>query len=273
MDADDDVTELLRRTLRAIEPWSDEIVLIGGWAIQMYRYAEWADSNVDIVLTEDVDFAVPKQLESTGELNRRLMDQGLVRIASRATNPAITYFQIAEHGSEDLAPSYVEFLTPFIGPSQYSDPVVIAPNVTAQCLRYLELSFDGSLLLPLARVPTLADTGVASIRIPSPASYLLAKALVYPRRGNRRDKDCAYIYWLARITRQIWEDVRRDLDALNIPPRWRARGYEQLRVLFGSERGEGPVRAARSLANPDHSEGIIRRVVQKFLRALGVIAQ
>lgn len=89
---EDDVTELLRRTLRAIEPWSDAIVLIGGWAIQMYRYAEWADSDVDIVLTEDVDFAVPKQLESTGELNRRLTDQGLVRIASRATSPPITYF-------------------------------------------------------------------------------------------------------------------------------------------------------------------------------------
>lgn len=108
---------------------------------------------------------------------------------------------------------------------------------------------------------------------PDQENFLAQENLVYQLRGDRRDKDCAYIYLLARVTRPIWGDVRRDLGALSVHPKWRERGYEQLRVLFGNDRGEGPVRAARSLANPEHSEAVIRRAVQKFLQAVGVIAQ
>ncbi len=208
--------------------------------MQLYRYLEDADSSVDVALTEDVDFAVPKRLESTGELRRRLADHGLVRIPSRATDPPITYFQVAEYGSENLAPTYVEFLTPLVGSSKHGGPVFIAPDVTAQRRRYLDLSFSQPMTLSLTCVPMLAEIGVTSVRIPSPASYLIAKALVYKLRGARRDKDCAYIYLLARITRRRWSDVQRDLDALEIHPSWRKKAYDQLRTLFESELGEGP---------------------------------
>lgn len=125
--------------------------------------------------------------------------------------------------------------------------------------------------MSLANVPWFADIGVPTVRIPSPASYLLAKSLTYPvRKPHHKDKDCAYIYLLARITQPTWTSVRQDLDALDTLPKWRSRAYAQLRDLFVRESGEGPIRAARSLASPEHSELLIRATVRRFLIALGI---
>jgi hypothetical protein len=55
---DDEVLELLRRTLRGLEPWSGQFVVVGGWAMQLYRYLDGADSSVDVDPTKDVDIAV-----------------------------------------------------------------------------------------------------------------------------------------------------------------------------------------------------------------------
>jgi hypothetical protein len=271
MASDQDVTLLLCRTLRALEPWSDQVVLIGGWAMQLYRYLDGADSNVDVVLTKDVDFAVAKPLADADELGARLEREQLTRIWSRTTEPAITYFQNAELGSTDLGPSYAEFLTPLHG-SAKAGPMPIAKSVTAQRLRYLDLSFQRPTSVAALKVPFLDDAEISTICIPSPASYLLGKALVYPNRKlNRKDKDCAYMYQLARITRNIWSEVRQDLDALTMPAKWRTRGYEQLRALFSREPFEGAVRAARSIADPAvHPERVIQAVMQRFLVALGV---
>src|SRR5690606_98757 len=135
-------------------------------------------------------------------LPQHMQEHGLVPIPSRATNPAITIFQSERYGTERRAPEYVELLVAPVGHDD-RDAVEIAPGLGAQTLRYLDLSFAQVRHLSCAQVPFVCDLGALTIPVPSPASYLLAKALVFPQRkhGEKRDGDCAYLYWLARVTR------------------------------------------------------------------------
>lgn len=269
--SDDDVLELLRRTLQAIEPWSGQFVVVGGWAMQLYRYLEGADASVAVDHTKDVDIAVLASSRFPVALPDKLALAGLVPIRSRATQPPVTYFQARERGDQELAPAYVEFLVPQIGADD-RPAVEIAAGIGAQSLRYLDLSFEQTRTVKASQVPFLRELGDMQVQVPSPATYLLAKSLVYEKRkrDEKRDGDCAYIYWLALVTRKLWPDIREDLAALQVPEKWRQRGYAQLRTLFGQRTAEGVVRAVRSIANVDHDAFTVHGVMRRFLQAIGV---
>lgn len=83
--------ELLRRTLRAIEPWSDRFVVVGGWAVQLYRYLDGADANVEVHHTNDVDIAVTPVPRLPIDLSVQLVNEGLQPVRWRS--PPVTYFQ------------------------------------------------------------------------------------------------------------------------------------------------------------------------------------
>jgi hypothetical protein len=271
---DDEVLELLRRTLQGLAPWSDRFVVVGGWAMQLYRYLEGADPSVAVDPTRDVDIAVFARSKFPAALVDHLEQAGLVRIRSRSTQPPVTFFQVREHGEHELAPAYVEFLVPQVGADDRA-AVEIAQGIGAQSLRYLDLSFEQVRSVSASRVPYLCDLGDMKVQVPSPACYLLAKALVYEKRNHdaKRDGDCAYIYWLALVTRRLWPELRADLAALQVHEKWRSRGYQQLRRLFEGRASEGVVRAARSIADVDHNEAVVFAVMRRFLPAIGVAAQ
>jgi hypothetical protein len=104
---------------------------------------------------------------------------------------------------------------------------------------------------------------------------LLAKALVYEKRNRdeKRDGDCAYIYWLALVTRKLWPEIRRDLAELKVPNKWRQRGYTRLRDLFDKQASDGVVRAVRSIANVDHGPAVVHGVMRRFLASVGISDQ
>ncbi|HVI02771.1 MAG TPA: GSU2403 family nucleotidyltransferase fold protein [Enhygromyxa sp.] len=270
----EEALELLRRTLRAIQPWPDQFVVVGGWAMQLYRYLEGADASVAVDHTKDVDIAVLTSSRFPPALSNQLASAGLVPIRSRSTQPPVTYFQARERGEHELAPEYVEFLVPQVGADDRST-IEIAAGVGAQSLRYLDLSFEQVRTLSASSVPFLRELGDMPIQVPSPASYLLAKSLVYEKRkrDEKRDADCAYLYWLALVTRKLWPDIRRDLAQLRVPEKWRRRGYAQLRGLFEQQASEGVVRAVRSIADPDHGPAMVHGVMRRFLEAIGVVEQ
>lgn len=149
----DEALQLLRATLIAVEPWADQFVVIGGWAMQLYRYLADADSGVTVHHTNDIDIAVTIPRRPFEHLPDRLRAQGLVAVRSRATKPATTIYQAERHGSDDRAPEYVEFLVPQIGADK-RDAVEIAPGVGALTLRYLDLSFAQVRIVHAVRVPS-----------------------------------------------------------------------------------------------------------------------
>lgn len=119
-DMNEETVELLRRTLRAIEPWSNQFVVVGGWAMQLYRYLDGADASVEVDHTKDVDIAVMSASQFPAALPGQLARAGLVPIRSRSTHPPVTYFQARERGEQELAPEYVEFLVPQVGADERS---------------------------------------------------------------------------------------------------------------------------------------------------------
>lgn len=69
-DFDEDAKKLLQRSLGALEPWANDVVLIGGWAMQVFRYIDGADASVEIQHTRDVDIASDGALVPPADLVR-----------------------------------------------------------------------------------------------------------------------------------------------------------------------------------------------------------
>lgn len=65
---DERALRLLRRVLDAIGEDSSKIVVVGGWAIQLYRYLDRANVTVEIQPTLDIDLAVRSRV--TDDLSR-----------------------------------------------------------------------------------------------------------------------------------------------------------------------------------------------------------
>lgn len=186
------------------------------------------------------------------------------------THPPITYFQDAAHGQHDLAPVHVEFLIPMVGRSA-APTVEIAPGVGAQTLRYLDLSFEQVIAIDTTVIPFLDGIRPSTVRVPSPAAYLLGKSLTLSRRKpSKRGKDYAYIYQLALVTRALWDQLERDLSRIPIHPKWRSRGYATLRDSFASPESVGVVAAAHTLDDPTVTVEVVFRVVSRFLNEIGV---
>jgi hypothetical protein len=58
-------TDSFNRLVAALEPWLDQIVIVGGWAHQLYR------------LHPDTDIAMPAKLPVTGQdIRKRLLAEG-----------------------------------------------------------------------------------------------------------------------------------------------------------------------------------------------------
>ena len=263
---EEEALELLRRSTLALEQWRDDYVLVGGWAMQLFRELDGMDADVEVQRTLDVDIAVDSSLGD--ELRERLMQTRLTAIPSRSTSPPITRFQRVERGDQELAPVHLEFLVPMRGKGS-NGVENIGPGIGAQALRYLELSFQQRRLVELPRwrgFPSL------HVQVPSPASYLMGKALTLKqRKPNKRDKDYAYIYLLARMSRRSWAELRADFEALDVVPKWRRRATLELRKAFAAASAPGVLGAVRSLDEPEVDEALVFGVMSRFSSALGLL--
>jgi hypothetical protein len=79
--------EYFARLVEALDPWLDQVVIIGGWAHRLYRLHPLAQTlDYEPLGTFDSDIAVPLDLPATGEqLRARLRTT-----ASRAETTAFT---------------------------------------------------------------------------------------------------------------------------------------------------------------------------------------
>src|SRR5580698_7227925 len=68
-------TGSFNRLVAALEPWLDQIVIVGGWAHQLYRLHPSAQQlDYPPLTTVDTDIAVPAKLPVTGQdIRERLL--------------------------------------------------------------------------------------------------------------------------------------------------------------------------------------------------------
>lgn len=242
------------KTLKALQPYHEDIVCIGGCANALYRYHPLASpSSAGYLGTEDIDIAVPERVPVRG--NQTIA--GIIELAGLREEtfgtdrePVIKY--VPRHG--DFTGD-IEFLCNASGlrggrecrgtPVSYE----VQAGLKAQPLRYLEVLLSRPWSMSLGDVPGFEAFRFVRVRLPNPAAYFVQKVLI---QGQRRApeamaKDFYYLFELSVLFRNAHQELATEYALLTneFPRRW-FKDFEQ-RVMgnYASHYAEGPVQAAR----------------------------
>jgi hypothetical protein len=129
------------RLVAALEPWLDQVVIVGGWAHRLYRLHPGAQVlDYPPLSTLDTDVALPAAL-AVGEqdIRARLVAHGFIQELLGEGRPPATHYHLGGESSG----FYAEFLTPLVGGEyghkrQRKSTMEIA-GISSQQLRYIEL--------------------------------------------------------------------------------------------------------------------------------------
>ena len=180
------------RLVAALEPWLDQVVIVGGWAHRLYRLHPLSQElDYTPLMTLDTDIAIPAKLQAgEPEIRKRLLDQGFREELLGDDHPPATHYQLM--GQTDGF--YAEFLTPLIGGpydrKHERKATIDVGGIVAQQLRHIEilLGFPWRIDLP-------GTNGTIALQIANPVSLLAQKILIHSKRDrNDRAKDILYIH-------------------------------------------------------------------------------
>jgi hypothetical protein len=215
--------EPFARLIDALDPWLDQVVIIGGWAHRLYRLDPRAQKLAYAPLTTlDSDIAVPSKIEAKEtNIRERLLAAGFREEFIGEDCPPATHYHLgAQKGF------YAEFLTPLVGAAYDRSGKRKATRevggISSQQIRYI----DVLLLLPW-RV-SLDNAGGypfepgKRVQIANPVAYLAQKILNHRDRDpDDRAKDVLYIHdtietfagSLAELREVFAKEIGRDLHA------------------------------------------------------------
>jgi hypothetical protein len=178
-----------KRLVVALEPWLDQVVIVGGWAHQLYRLHPHAQElDYPPLGTLDTDVAVPRKV-TVGEqdVRARLLAHGFTEEFLGDEHPPTTHYRLVGESSG----FYVEFLTPLVG-SEYDrkhkrKATAEIAGVASQQLRHIELLLHHPWSIDLE-----FDGFAARIQIANPVSFLAQKVLIHQKRerDDRRKTSC-----------------------------------------------------------------------------------
>jgi hypothetical protein len=189
--------EYFARLVDALEPWLDQVVIIGGWAHRLYRQHPLAQPlDYEPLGTFDTDIVVPLDLPATGEqIRARLLERNFHEELMGDMQPPAAHYRV-ETGNNSF---YAEFLAPLEGSAVKRggrrDVTARVSGVSVQKLRYLELLLQNPWDVMIAPAVGYPTPDVRRILIPNPASFLVQKILIHEKRDHdRRAKDILYIH-------------------------------------------------------------------------------
>jgi hypothetical protein len=171
--------EPFSKFIEALEPWLNEVVLVGGWAHRLYRLDPRARKLDYLPLTTlDSDVAVPAKLkkeEST--LRNRLLGAGFEEEFVGEDRPPATHYHYGKGGG-----FYAEFLAPLEG-SEYDrrgkrKATKEVGGVSSQLLRYIEILLISPWQVELSEENGYALSPKRTVQIANPASFLAQKILI-----------------------------------------------------------------------------------------------
>ena len=189
--------EYFARLVDALEPWLDQVVIIGGWAHRLYRLHPLAQPlEYEPLGTFDTDIAVPLDLPATGgQIRARLLERNFREELMGDMQPPAAHHRV-ETGDNSF---YAEFLTPLEGSAVKRggrrDVTARVSGVSVQKLRYLELLLQDPWDVMIAPATGYPTPGVRRILLPNAAAFLVQKILIHEKRDrDRRGKDVLYIH-------------------------------------------------------------------------------
>lgn len=255
------------RLIEALNPWLEQVVIIGGWAHRLYRLHPLAQPlDYEPLGTLDTDVAVPLNLPATGEqLRARLLENEFREELLGDAQPPAAHYRV----QGDDQSFYVEFLTPLEGSEvkrgSRRDVTTRVSGVPVQKLRHLELMLHHPwdvLIAPAVGYPT---PGLRRVFVPNAAAFLVQKILIHDKRERgKRAKDILYIHdtietfggCLASIRAEWKGNVRVLLHAKA------ARFVEQAADKYFSEVGDELREAARIATGRNLTPEMVRELCQ-----------
>ena len=181
----------LRVALEVLQPYLADIVIAGGWVPYLYA-AHLPPSEEAVGLkTRDLDLAVPREVPERDKTIDQLLGEAdfTCEFRSLGTPPVTVY--LATHAGGEVE---IEFITPARGAD--FGVRTVQSGLTAQELRYVELLLEHTWHLPLDALTAGEMEG--SVRVPTPAAFILQKALSRTKRTDslKREKDLYYIFYI-----------------------------------------------------------------------------
>ena len=264
--------QFLYQVLSNIQPYLQEIILVGGFASLLYRFHEAADLvDIPVLITYDVDLASGGEVPIRGEksIHTSLEEAGLrCELEGNYEKPIVKYYPIEK---TDLA-YYVEFLAPLFGSGMRRDGEPdfiqeIQENLSAQKLRYLDLLIQNNWTVDTTSVPGLQDDPNLVVRVPHPCMYIMQKVLTLQKRPRTaRNKDFAYIYQTLTYFRNSLQSLARQYEELITNPvwkKWYIKFVKLTREFFYSPQEEGPTEGSQILE--DVTPEMISAAVMNFI--------
>lgn len=184
------------RLIAALDPWLNQVVIVGGWAHRLYHLHPSAQKlDFAPLMTLDADVALPSTLPAqTPSIREALVTNGFVEEFRGDDMPPATLYHLGDPGSG----FYAEFLTPLRG-SEYTKSgkrkaTVQVAGVNSQQLRFIDLLLNDPWTVQLKSGEfELAEA--KTVRIANPVGFLAQKLLIHRKRGGAdQAKDILYIY-------------------------------------------------------------------------------
>ena len=191
MTADSDLGQF-GKVAAALEPWLEQVVVVGGWAHRLCRLHPNAQSlSYPPLVTLDVDIAVPRHLPVEGQdIRQRLISRGFTEEFLGRDHPPATHYHLGDTHSG----FYVEFLTPLVGgeydrKNQRRATLQVA-GATSQQLRSVGLLLSRPWTIDLSE-----ESFAGRVQVANPASFVGQKLLIHRRRSvDDRARDLLYIH-------------------------------------------------------------------------------
>lgn len=219
---------VLTGALRALGPYIDQVVVVGGWVPYLYAAYERASASSVLLRTRDVDLAVPRTVpRHSKSINQQLEEAGFVCEFRSLGAPPVTAYVGRHQGAE----VEVEFITNAQGDSE--GVRTVQPGLSAQELRYVSVLLDNKWELPLQELSEGELNG--RVWVPTPAAFVFQKALAYKRRTDalKGEKDLYYIFFVLDAFSGWREWMSAEMPRLAASsPAWFARCLQDLAAVF-----------------------------------------
>lgn len=247
-----------QRLASALQPWNEELVIVGGWAHRLHREHPLADVPLYApIRTRDADVAFGERAHLAGTIARALEEAGFREELSSDETPPVAQYHLGT-GDEGF---YAEFLTPLMGSGIKRDGSVDATEarggITAQKLRHLEVLLVAPWRVSVGGGASAQLPSPIEIHVSNPASFIVQKLLIHAaRKPSKRAQDMLYIH----DTIELFSGSLQELNGL-----WRTQIRDSLSASQRDTIEEMPRRMFSSVTNAVREAAMIP--VDRGLRA------
>jgi hypothetical protein len=188
--------ESFARLIEALDPWLDQVVIIGGWAHRLYRLDPRAQQLTYPPLTTlDGDVAIPPKIKrKQTSIRERLLAAGFQEEFVGEDRPPATHYHLGAHGG-----FYAEFLTPLVGSEhgRKGERKVTREvgGISSQQLRYIDILLLAPWSVRLDEGGGYPFASAKHVQIANPVSFITQRILIRGARDRKdRAKDALYIH-------------------------------------------------------------------------------